>query len=295
MASNNLPTRTLLCLIAAYMAIHSTTLMGQQSPDKPSAASPTFDVVSIKPNNSGHRGGAWGVYLNEYSAKNTAFAYVILQAYLGDLSASLDRLKGAPSWVTADPYDITAKVDDATANSWKGLRQARQVAIAAPMLRAMLEDRCKLVVHTVPTEIQGYALVPVQGPLKLKVYQPNEPLPKSYGRLGGDWMIAYSEPGSDFQPYTEFLNITMSEFTEFMSMGGTPIIDQTGLTGNYDFKLPRFDTPPPSAEGGTVPTPAPRPDTAHLFDWRAAGLELKPIKVPSFDVVIDHIERPSQN
>ena len=35
--------------------------------------------------------------------------------------------------------------------------QAQQVALAAPLLRTMLQDRCKLVAHTVPTEIDGYA------------------------------------------------------------------------------------------------------------------------------------------
>ena len=109
-------------------------------------------------------------------------------------------------------------------------------------------------------------------------------------------MIAYSEPDSETQPYTSFLNVTMAEFTEFISLGGTPIVDQTGLTGNYDFNLPRFDPvpPPPSETGAPQMAPA-RSDSAHLFDWESVGLELKPIKTPSFDIVIDHIERPTEN
>src|SRR6185437_12828068 len=96
-------------------------------------------------------------------------------------------------------YFITAKVDDNTANSWKGMRQAQQVAIAAPMLRAMLEDRCKLVAHTVPTELQGYALVVGKHPEKLKEWQPDEPLPKDgYGRFDDGSMIVYSKPEDPF-------------------------------------------------------------------------------------------------
>jgi hypothetical protein len=41
--------------------------------------------------------------------------------------------------------------------------------------------------------------------------------------------------------------------------------------------------------------PPPRPDAAHSYNWGAIGLELKPIKIPAEDLVIDRIERPSAN
>src|SRR6185437_3828356 len=112
-------------------------------------------------------------------------------------------------------------------------RQAQQVAIAAPMLRAMLEDRCKLVVHTVPTHIQGYALVLSKRPLKLKQAQADEPRPAQgpYGIMEGGWMITYPKPGADVTPFTGFRKVTMAQFTDFVSMGQAPIVDQTGLQG----------------------------------------------------------------
>jgi len=272
------------------------TATAQQSPAPVAPKAAAFDTVSIKPNNSGQNGGAWGVGQNNYHAKNTPLVRVILQAYSGQLAPSLDSLKGAPFWVTSERYDITAKVDDATADSWKGLRQAQQIAIAAPLLRAMLEDRCKLVVHTVPTEVQGYALVLGKRPLKLAEAQADEPPPKDrHITVGGSWMMILPDPNPDMKHVNGFRKITMTELLDFMSSGATPIIDQTGLKGIYDFDLPRVDTTQlPNADGSPAPPP-PHLDAAHMYDWQSVGLEMKPIKVPSVDIVIDHIERPSAN
>jgi uncharacterized protein (TIGR03435 family) len=219
-------------------------------------------------------------------------AEIILQAYLAGASRSMERLKGAPSWVMTDPYDITAKADEATAESWKGLSQMKQIAVAAPMLRSMLEDRCKLVVHTAPTEVQGYALVVSKHGMKMKEAQPGEPVPTRVAKFEGGWMMVPMTPGDGKQSMT-YLQITMAQFTAFLSGPGVPIVDQTGLTGRYDFELPNLDVNP--AAGGENAAPALRPDAAHMFDWGAIGLEMKPIKVPALNVVVDHIERPSEN
>jgi uncharacterized protein (TIGR03435 family) len=264
--------------------------MGQVAAE---AKAPSFDVVSIRPSNSGNNGGVWGVSQNRYFAKNTPLSGIILEAYLGETAASPDRLIGAPSWVAMDPYDITAKVDDATADSWKGRPQAQQVALVAPMLRTMLEDRCKLVAHTVPAEIKGYALVVRKQGAKLKQAPPGEPLPERGARFDGGWRMISSPPGPDGKQAVTYLQITMAQFAAFLSRGGTPIVDQTGLTGKYDFDLPRFDLRPPEAAEGAPP--APRLDVAHTFDWGAIGLELVPAKVPARNLVIDHIERPTEN
>jgi len=285
------PCRTFILLVFASLTIGVSPAVSQSS----QAKAPEFEAVTIRLSDRTDLGGAWGVYKNEYSARNTPLAYVILQAYLG-ARPSIDRMQGAPAWVTTDRYFITAKADNATADSWKGLRQAQQIAIAAPMLRKMLEERCKLVAHTVPTELQGYALTLGKHPSKIKEWKPDEPLPKSYGMLEGGSMITYSQPDDPF-PSTSFLKFTIAQLIEFISGGGPPIVDQTGLTGTYDIVLPRlWSSPPPPAEGsGTAAQPVAPPDAAHMFDWQSVGLEMKPIKVPGVNLVINHIERPSEN
>jgi uncharacterized protein (TIGR03435 family) len=79
----------------------------------------------------------------------------------------------------------------------------------------------------------------------------------------------------------------------FPVSGATPVVDQTGMTGKYDVELAIMDMD--SSGGGDGSAPTPRPDIAHAYDWEAIGLEMKPIKVPMLSVVIDHIERSSEN
>ncbi len=291
---NDLPLshRMLLVLLVGCAVLDMPLATGQASVATATKAL-EFDVVSIKPNNSGYMGGAWGVFRNEYRAKNTPLSRIILQAYLGQMAPSEERLKGTPSWVTNQPYDITAKVDEATAESWKDMHQAQQVAMAAPMLRTMLEDRCKLVVHTVPTEVDGYALVVSKSGIKMKEAQPGEPVPTHVVTFEDGSMMVPIIPGPDAKTSVTYLHITMAQLAVRFSMGSKPIVDQTELTAKYDFEPPMLYTfPPPGAEGAA---PEPPPDAAHMADWKAIGLEMKAIKVPALNLVIDHIEQPSAN
>ena len=266
---------------------------GARAQDSAAAAKPEFEVVSIRQNIGADEDGSWGVTLNEYHADNTPLGRVILQAYTGQISPSIDRLKNAPSWVMDDRYDITAKVDDTVANSWKGLRQEQQVRLAAPLLRTMLEERCKLVVHTVPTMINGYALVVGKHGIKMKVSTPDEPPVAGAVMLESGARMVLIPPDPDAKQAVVVQNGTLAELLHLFSASGTPYVDQTALTAKYDFELPRFALPPP--ESGAEGVDRPRPDGAHRYDWSALGLEMKPIKVPAVEIVVDSIERPSRN
>lgn len=283
---------SLLLFVVPLVPLTTPSAAGQAGVTA-SAKLPEFDVVSIRPNNSGYMGGAWGVSRNEYRATNSPLSRVILQAYLGQVAPSDERLKGAPSWVMNQPYDITAKVDEATAEMWKGMQQAQQVAIAAPMLRAMLEDRCKLVAHTVPTEVDGYALVVARSGIKMKEAQPGEPVPARVVTFEDGSMMVPIMPGPDAKASVTYLHVTMGQLAARLSIGGKPIRDQTGLTGKYDFELPVLYTLP--TLGVEAASSEPPPDIALRFDWKAIGLEMKPIKVQALNLVIDHIERPTEN
>ena len=132
---------------------------------------------------------------------------------------------------------------------------------------------------------------------RIEEAEPGRPLPQNYARLEGGWMIVYPNmKGPDAKQSMTYLQVTMAGFTAFLSVsgGGKPIVDQTRLAGKYDFDLPLLIDPnaPETLEGSA---PAPRPDAAHAFDWAASGLELKPIKLPAQNLVVDHIERPSAN
>jgi len=74
----------------------------------------------------------------------------------GMASWTSDRLKGAPSWVSEEQYDINAKVSSADLPAWqKQGSSLEQEKIFRTMLQSMLADRCKLVVHRIPNEVRA--------------------------------------------------------------------------------------------------------------------------------------------
>lgn len=87
----------------------------------------------------------------------------------------------------------------------------------------------------------------------------------------------------------------IGEFTDFLSGPlDMPVVDHTGLTGKYDFTLdftPYLPDPAKNMDGT-------RPDTTSIL--KAAlhdelGLNMEAGKAPVDVLVVDHVEKPSQN
>lgn len=245
----------------------------------------TFDVVSIRPSNAGlnqwHLGAPAGG--DQYDAIGLPLGNTILMAYLPYRLQSKERIIGAPSWVWNERYDIVGKTNEADLADWQKLTQ-RGLMVQNPMLQTMLRnalaDRCRLIVHRVPTKIEGYALVLAKhGPNRKRLVEsktdeviPDRALKMS---LGARVVPIYSHD----DPVLHFYQTSMAAFVLFLS-GSAPIEDKTGLAGRYRFDLTRLGT-----DG--IPT----------SDWDLAplGLKLVPAKIHAQDIVIDHIERPSPN
>ena len=81
--------------------------------------------------------------------------------------------------------------------------------------------------------------------------------------------------------------------------GFTPVVDQSGLTGRYDFTLKFTPDVAMAALLGGPPRPAgdnldAAPDLFAAFQQQL-GLKLEPTRVPVDVMVIDKVERPSEN
>jgi bla regulator protein BlaR1 len=257
-----------------------------------------FEVVSIHRGDSGPmRMVTWGPTPNGYHISNAPLVSVILEAYLEVPKMNFrlpdDRVKGAPAWVMDDSYVIEAQADEATIAAMKGKARWEQINMEAPLLRAMLQDRFKLSAHTVSADVPGYALVVSKRGIKMKEVQPGEPLPAGGMSVGGSWKMYPLWTPDRKVSGTRYAQITMSELATLLSnQGSKPVIDQTGLTGRYDFDLL---TAVDSADENGDAASNPKADVAHKYDWSALGLEMKPMKSPVMTVVVDHIERPSEN
>jgi uncharacterized protein (TIGR03435 family) len=75
-----------------------------------------------------------------------------------------------------------------------------------------------------------------------------------------------------------------------------PVLDKTGLTGKYDFKLEfARDSDRPMPLGKSLPPTNDSEPTVFVALKDQLGLKLVPIKLPLDEIVIDHIEKPSEN
>jgi uncharacterized protein (TIGR03435 family) len=85
-----------------------------------------------------------------------------------------------------------------------------------------------------------------------------------------------------------------SLITMLSTQAGAPVVDNTGLSGNFDVKL-QFS---PGSAGAPAPNAAPSSpaadDAPSLFTAvrEQLGLKLTPTRVPLDRLIIDHIERP---
>ena len=265
--------------------------MSCQAQDRPVR----FDVVSIKANRSGSMNVSSGANNSGYNATNAPLGRVIAQAYLVSTNSEfvppVDWVKGAPAWVMNERYDIAAKADDASIEAMKGMTKAQRTAAVAEALRAVLADRCKLRARTIPIDVPGYALLVSKRGIKMKEAAQGEPLPSGGLTFGGAWKFTPVRSPDGRQSANKYSQISMPELAAFVGSGATPVVDQTGLSGRYDFELPVVDTAMPGEEGASMP----RIDLAHRFDWAAVGLDMKSMKVQVSGVAIEHIERPSEN
>jgi uncharacterized protein (TIGR03435 family) len=165
----------------------------------------SFEVASIKPNNSGARSSHWDTNDGGVRAENISLKQMIELAYdVKDYSLS------APTWIDSERFDVQAKPPERMTDE-----------LFAPMLRSLLADRFRLVYHRESKEISGYALL-----LGKKHPQPH-PMPKE----GGSHMN-----WSDGKLTTT--NASMKQLADFFSRQlGQPVEDSTGLIGAFDLKL----------------------------------------------------------
>jgi bla regulator protein blaR1 len=223
--------------------------------------------------------------------RNTFLAAPIVTAYVpqtgGARFYSDAQIVGLPSWLTSDSdhYDIDAKVDDADISNWQN--PALQPSMLQAMLQAMLAERLKLVVHRETKIGPVYSLVRGKGGPKFKETDPNDAHSGSYPFPGGGRLSMELRDG---QMTLHYFGISMAQLASLWSdQERRPVQDNTGLAGKYDITIHK---PAYSAEASAGPQES-EPSIFSLA--RDLGLELDPSNSQIEILVIDHVERPSEN
>jgi uncharacterized protein (TIGR03435 family) len=241
-------------------------------------ANPVFEVATIKPANPENRGSSMLVGrggTNLFTTTNTTLRDLITMAY--GLHAS--QVVDGPSWIESERFDITAKPEQ------PGVPNLAQLST---MVQKLLAERFGLAFHKEKRELSAYVLnVGKNGP-KLSSNESGGILP-GFGGIG---------PGR-----VGVRNSSMVEFAGFLQgrILDRPVVDQTGLSGKFDFTL-EFKPDLAQLQGATAGGPPPqlppelesRPDLFTAIQEQL-GLKLESGKAAVEVYVVDKVQKPSNN
>jgi uncharacterized protein (TIGR03435 family) len=227
-------------------------------------AQPAFDVASVKPAGPDNRGADFRVYPGgRLRITNLNLDLIIREAY----AVKPYQIAGGPAWLKTDRFDIDAKTE--------GDPSRRQMMA---MLQTLLADRFQLKVHRETREDNDYALVTAKGGPKLTPSTADE----SYVRLYRNTPV--DQTGVDYTIAGQKASLALiAERLGDMELG-RPVLDRTGIKGEFDFKL-RYAIDDNPDTGPSI----------FAAIQEQLGLKLEAAKGPVEILVIDKVEKPSRN
>jgi uncharacterized protein (TIGR03435 family) len=248
-----------LALVLACIPTHS------QSP-APSAPHPEFEVASVRmiappSEDELHRGLAhppWSTFpTNRFIGHRMPLATLIGIAY----GVDTEYIQGGPDWLDSQEYSVEAKVEGDKELAYEQMQ---------PLFQHLLQQRFHLITHRVTKPVSGYALIVAKSGPKLT--------PAKEGAVSHVSMFI---DGCQAQ------NIDMAHFAPLLrhKVRG-PVVNKTGISGNFDFKLSYAQAGDPNSNF---------PDIFTAIQEQL-GLKLESLRVPIDYVVIDHVDKiPTEN
>jgi uncharacterized protein (TIGR03435 family) len=166
--------------------------------------------------------------------------------------------------------------------------------MTGPMLQALLEDRFQLKVHRETREIPLYALTVAKSGLKLQPADggsctPRDPAQSSLPPPASGqkpWCNLLRRWGDSHAIHIELFGASMTQFCQSLGTD-RPVIDRTGITDRFDFHV-EF-----APEGADPSDDLAAPSIS--FALGLLGLKLETTKGPREFLVIDRVEKPSEN
>jgi uncharacterized protein (TIGR03435 family) len=238
-------------------------------------ANPSFEVATIKPSQPDRPGKLFGVQGSHFRTINTTLADMIKFAY----GVQDKQIIGAPSWVESDKFDIEAQPDA------PGAPNKDQVSM---MMQKLLTDRFQLKFHKDTKELPAYVLTAAKTGQKMTKSEVPDQLPGLFF--------------TNISPATLTVrNATMDDVCHLFQSAvlDRPVVDQTGITGKWNFLLKwTADESQFSGMGVKVPPPSDAADAPPpLFTaiQEQIGLKLDAGKAQIPVLVIDKVEKPSAN
>jgi len=271
-----------------------------QSP--PSRSDLRYEVVSIKRNTAGNPGRNADIYRPDGGITfiYTTTINLLTQSFRG---FGPSDMVGLPDWVMTDRYDVSAL---------SSLSRRVTDEERGAMIRALLADRFRLVAHIEKREVDAYDLAFARSDHRLGAgITPSEvdcDAQAAAARAAREAALASGNPPPRPAPPTgQYLpcggmsfstgvqgNMTMNSLAALLrSAAGRSVVNKTALDGYYRIKV-QFA----AAFSATAPgAAASANDMADIFSALPAqlGLKLEPSKTERDTLVIERIDRPTEN
>ena len=265
--------------IAAWIVVGAFTWTGmaQDAVPKPQVmpadAKPKFDVVTVKPSDPSQPGKSFTIRGRHIVTINTTVSNLITFAY----GLHPKQLVNGPAWLD-EKYDLDGVPD---VEGQPNLGQMRM------LIRDALATRFGLKFHHDRRELAAYALTVTKGGPRMRVTADAPSAPKNFSFTGLGRL--------------HVTNSTMKDVCDGLqgAVMDKPVVDQTGLTGRYDFILNWTPDQSQFAQLGervSPPNDDPNaPPSLYTATQEQLGLKLENTKAMVDTFVIDHLEKPSAN
>ena len=261
---------TRLALLLLGCAVAALPLAAQ------SDSAPHFEVASIKPLPAGSN-------IAGYRPEPTRFSgyFSVIEAVGFGYQIENNRIVDAPQWAKDQRYEINATTGQ------------RKPGDLSQMMRSLLAERFALKVHRDlrPMPVLGLAMSRSDGSLgpKLQRVERNctQPVSNISGCSHSFGVWRYRASGQEWKAFVGILETGIT---------GRPIMDKTGLSGQFDItvewnpdisRVPESIINPPTLAELEV-----RPILFTAFREQL-GLRLEPDAAPIEVLVIDSVERPT--
>ncbi len=229
----------------------------------------SFEVASIKPADPNARGSSSHTDRRMVMIQNWTAKRLVQRAF----GVEDYQITGGPNWLDSYHFNINAKVDESEPEI-KGVEGQKMLAA---MYQTLLVERFQFQFHRETKTLPIYHLVSAKNGFKLTPVAATGS--QSMNSNGG----SLTSQGVDMPALAVFLSRTLER----------PVLDTTGITGVFDFKLewtPPQDAPPKAGDNNDPAGPS-------IFTalQEQLGLRLESAKGPVEIIVVDHAEKPTEN
>jgi uncharacterized protein (TIGR03435 family) len=253
------------CTSGITLSQNATNIGAQQPQMMPKEADPDWEVVTIKPNNTGEKRDRMDVEGRHVIAKNETVEAMLVTGF----NVQKNQIVGLPDWARTEHWD---------ADGVPNVEGRLDVQQWQSMMRKLLDERFGLKLHKEQREMSVFALITARGGPKLTANaSDSEGHPIRNVRVG------------DGQRTDTFTNTSMSDLATMLLFSvDKPIVDHTGLKGRYDFKL-QWSTNDANASAADAPP--------GLFTamQEQLGLKLEAVRAQADVLVVDAVAKPTPN